>query len=161
MTLSVASVCLLWKQQQQKKTLKNLTYLISGASEINKFIFFGLLPATFFLGEWTNIFYARPLKIAHGFFSTFAYCILDAFLKKRIALPIWKSYVRCWRKGRSLNIKVNVTEFYVIKSWWKIKFNKREIYHQLLCLFVFFLSIKPALINFRPSPHEDDCKRKR
>ena len=133
-----------------KKTLKKLTHLIAGASEINKFIFFGLLRH-FFLGWMDEHFFGAPSQDRTWFFSTFAYCILDAFLKKRIALPIWKSYVRCWRKGRSLNIKVNVTEIYVIKSWWKIKFNKREIYHQLLCLFVclFFLSIKPALINFR------------
>ena len=93
-------------------------------------------PGHFFLGWMDEHFLGAPSQDRTWLFSTFAYCILDAFLKKRIALPIWKSYVRCWRKGRSLNIKVNVTEFYVIKSWWKIKFNKREIYHQLLCLFV-------------------------
>ena len=100
--------------------------------------------ATFFKSEWTHIFWARPLKIAHGFFRPF-YCVLDAFLKKRMALPIWKSYVRCWRKNRNSNIKFNVIELYVIKSWWKIKFNKRKVYHQLF--FSFFLSVKLALKN--------------
>ena len=73
------------------------------------------------------------------------YCVLEAFLKKRMALPIWKSYVRCWRKNRNSNIKFNVIELYVIKSWWKIKFNKRKVYHQLF--FSFFLSVKLALKN--------------
>ena len=102
-------------------------------------------PPLFFEKEWTHIFWARPLKIAHGFFRPF-YCVLDAFLKKRMALPIWKSYVRCWRKNRNFNIKFNVIELYVIKSSWKIKFNKRKVYHQL-SFFFFFLSVKLALKN--------------
>ena len=61
-----------------------------------------------------------------------------------MALAILKSYVRCWKKGRNINMKVNVIELYVIKSWWKIKFNKRKA---SACLFVCFLFIKPALTN--------------
>ena len=119
-----------------KKTQK-LTHLLSGASEINKFIFFGLLRH-FFLGWMDTHFLGTPFQDRTWLFSTFAYCILDAFLKKRMALRIWKSDVKCWRKGRNFNIKVNVIELYVIKSWWKIKFSKRKVYHQLVFLCVFF-----------------------
>ena len=90
--------------------------------------------ATFFKGDGRTCF-GRALS--RWLFFQPLYCVLDAFLKKRMALPIWKSYVRCWRKDRNFNIKFNVTELYVIKSWWKIKFNKRKVYHQLVCLFVF------------------------
>ena len=134
-TMSVASVCSLWKHKQ-------LTHLISGASEINKFIFFDS-SATFFKSEWTHIFWARPLKIAHRFFQPF-YCVFEAFLKKRVELPIWKSCMTCWRKSRNFNIKINLIELYVIKSWWKIKFKKRKVYHQLAFFFL-FLSVKLAL----------------
>ena len=132
----------LWKHKQ-------LTHLISGASEINKFICFFDSSATFFKSEWTHIFLGAPSR-DRTWLSVFRpfYCVLEAFLKKRMALPIWKSYVRCWRKNRNFNIKFNVIELYVIKSWWKIKFNKRKVYHQLVCLFVsFFLLIKQALAN--------------
>ena len=50
------------------------------------------------------------------------------------------------KEGKEL--KFNVIELYVIKSWWKIKFNKRKVYHQLVCLFVsLLLLIKQALAN--------------
>ena len=130
---SVASVWSQWKHKQ-------LTHLISGASKINKLPVFWTPPPLFsrvnnahFLGApsrdrtWLSVF--RPF-----------YCVLEAFLKKRMALPIWKSYVRCWRKNRNFNIKFNVIELYVIKSWWKIKFNKRKVYHQLSFFFLFFVS---------------------
>ena len=52
--------------------------------------------------------------------------------------------MRCWRKDGNIKIKFNVIELYVIKSWWKIKFNKRKA---SACLFVCFLFIKPALTN--------------
>ena len=94
--------------------------------------------ATFFKSEWTHIFWARPLKIVHGFFQPF-YCVFEAFLKKRMALPIWKSCMTCWRKSRNFNIKINLIELYVIKTWWKIKFKKRKVYHQL-AFFSFFFS---------------------
>ena len=137
-TLSVASACLLLKH-------KWLTYLISGALEIDKLIFFRLLRHLLAGMNGLTFFWARPLKMT--FFRPL-YCVLDAFLKKRMALPILKSYVRCWRKGRNINIKVNVIELYVIKSWWKIKFNKRKVYHQLVCLFVsLLLLIKQVLAN--------------
>ena len=59
----------------------------------NNFIFFWLLRH--FLLWWMDAnFWARPLKIAHGFFFRPFYCVLDAFLKKRMALPIWTSCVR-------------------------------------------------------------------
>ena len=32
------------------------------------FVLFLDSSATFFLGEWTHAFWARPLKMAHGFF---------------------------------------------------------------------------------------------
>ena len=131
-TMSVASVCSLWKHKQ-------LTPLISGASEINKFIFFWLLRH--FFQEWMDAHFLGAPSRDRTWLSVFRpfYCVLEAFLKKRMALPIWKSYVRCWRKNRNFNIKFNVIELYVIKSWWKIKFNKRKVYHQLVCLFIFFV----------------------
>ena len=57
---------------------------------------------------------------------------------------------RTWGAEGRQELKVNVIELYVIKSWWKIKFNKRKVYHQLVCLFAFlffFPLIKPALNN--------------
>ena len=128
-TMSVASVCSLWKHKQ-------LTHLISGASESISLSFFGL--RRHFFQEWMDAhFLGAPFKDRTWLFSTF-YCVLEAFLKKRMALPIWKSYERCWRKRRNFNIKFNVIELYVIESWWKIKFNKRKIYHQLSFFFFFF-----------------------
>ena len=134
---SVASVWSLWKHKQ-------LTHLISDASEINTFICFLDSSATFF--KSTAHFLGAPSR-DRTWLSVFRpfYCVLEAFLKKRMALPIWKSYMRCWRKNRNFNIKFNVIELYVIKSWWKIKFNKRKVYHQLF--FSFFLSVKLALKN--------------
>ena len=130
-TMSVASVCSLWKHKQ-------LTHLISGASEINKFIFFWTLPPLF---SWVNrrTFFGRALSRWHMAFFRPLYFVLDAFLKKRMELPIhWKLCVRCWRKPETLISRLfNVIELYVIKSWWKIKFNKRKVYHQLVRLFFF------------------------
>ena len=117
--MSVASVCSLWKHKQ-------LTHLISGASEINKLSFFGLL-CHFFRGRMdAHCFWARPLKIAQGFFSTFLLrfgCVLE----ETHGTTYLEVVRRCWRKDRNFNIKFNVTELYVIKSWWKIKFNKRKV----------------------------------
>ena len=107
-------------------------------------------PLHFFQERMDAHFFGRALSRSHmAFFRPF-YGVLDAFLKKRIALSIRKSYVRCWRKDRKFSIKFNVIELYVVKSWWKIKFNKRKLYHQLICFFFylfffFFFQIKPAL----------------
>ena len=136
-------VCYENNNNNKKNTQKINSFDFRGVGNQQVYLFW-TPPGHFFLGWMDEHFLGAPSQDRTWLFSTFAYCILDAFLKKRIALPIWKSYVRCWRKGRSLNIEVNVTEFYVIKSWWKIKFNKREIYLQLLslfvCLFVFFVN---------------------
>ena len=132
---SVASVWSLWKHKQ-------LTHLISGASEINKFICFLDSSASFFQ-EWMDAHFLGAPSRDRTWLSVFRpfYCVLEAFLKKRMALPIWKSYVRCWRKNGNFNIKFNVIELYVIKSWWKIKFNKRKVYHQLSFFSFFFFVI--------------------
>ena len=101
--------------------------------------------ATFF---WVNgrTFFGRALSRWQVAFFRPLYFLLDAFLKKCMELPIyWKSYVRYWRKSRNFML-FNVIKLYVTKSWWKIKFNKRKLYHQLFCLFVcLFFSIKPTL----------------
>ena len=61
--MSVASVCSLWKHKQ-------LTHLISGASEINKFIFFWLLRH--FFQEWMDAhFLGAPSQDRTWLFSTF------------------------------------------------------------------------------------------
>ena len=44
--------------------------------------------------------------------------------------------------GRNFYIRVIVIEFYVIKSWWKIKFKKQKRYSSAC-----FFSFKPALTN--------------
>ena len=67
---------------------------ISGASEINKLSFFGFLRH-FFRERMDAHFFGRALSRSHmAFFRPFNY-VLDAFLKKRMAPSIWKSYVRC------------------------------------------------------------------
>ena len=126
-TMSVASVCSLWKHKQ-------LTHLISGASEINKCIFFWLLRH--FFQEWMDAHFLGAPSQDRPF-----YCVFEAFLKKRMALPIWKSCMTGWRKSRNFNININLIELYVIKSWWKIKFNKRKVYHQLAFFPFFFCQL--------------------
>ena len=129
-TMSVASVCSLWKHKQ-------LTHLISGASEINKFIFFWLLRH--FFQEWMDAhFLGAPSQDRTWLFRPF-YCVFEAFLKKRMALPFWKLYMTCWRKSRNFYIKFNVIKLYVIKSWWKIKLTNERFIIGLLFFFFFFL----------------------
>ena len=83
-TLSVASACLLLKH-------KWLTYLISGALEIDKF-FLWTFPPLFGCGEWTRIFLGAPSQ--DDFFPPIVLrCVLDAFLKKRMALATYLKVV--------------------------------------------------------------------
>ena len=89
----------------------------------------------------SHFFLARRLKMT---FFRELYCLLDAFLKKRMVLATYFEDVREVLKGRNIDIKVNVIELYVVKSWWKIKFKKRKLFRQLVC---FFLLFKPALTN--------------
>ena len=137
--LSVASLCSLWKHKQ-------LTHLISGASEINKFIFIGLLRH-FFQGWMDAHFLGAPFQ--DDFFPT-TVLRFGCVLEETHGITYLKVVREVLKEGKEL--KVNVIELYVIKSWWKIKFNKRKVYHQLVCLFVFvlfcfFLLIKSALNN--------------
>ena len=131
-TMSVASVCSLWKHKQ-------LTHLISGASEINKFIFFGLLRH-FFQGWMDAHFLGAPFQ--DDFFPT-TVLRFGCVLEETHGITYLKVVREVLKEGKEL--KVNVIELYVIKSWWKIKFNKRKVYHQLF--FSFFLSVKLALKN--------------
>ena len=134
--LSVAAVCSLWKHKQ-------LTHLISGASEINKFIFIGLLRH-FFQGWMDAHFLGAPFQ--DDFFPT-TVLRFGCVLEETHGITYLKVVREVLKEGKEL--KVNVIELYVIKSWWKIKFNKRI---SSACLFVcysfhFFLLIKPALNN--------------
>ena len=55
------------------------------------------------------------------FFHPCTTSVLDAFLKKRMALSTWKSKVKCWMHNKNFYIRVTV-----IESWWKIKFTKQQ-----------------------------------
>ena len=78
--------------------------------------------------------FMRDLSRSHMAF--FDLCVLHGTAYLEVVREVLKE-----AKGRNLNIKVNVIELYVIKSWWKIKLNKRKVYHQLVCLLVFFFLV--------------------
>ena len=78
---------------------KRMAALATWKSEVNSacvekhifFSFFELYGHFFSRTNGNTSFWARPLKITHGFFSTF-FLFFDAFLKKRMAaLATWKS----------------------------------------------------------------------
>ena len=104
--------------------------------------------ATFFKGDGRT-FFGRALS--RWFFPT-TVLRFGCVLEETHGIIYLKVVREVLKEGKEL--KVNVVELYVIKSWWKIKFNKRKVYHQLVCLFVFvlfcfvfFLLIKSALNN--------------
>ena len=138
------SECCISVIAMKTQTTNSFNFRCVGNQQV--YLFFGLLRH--FFQEWMDAHFLGAPSRDRTWLSVFRpfYCVLEAFLKKRMALPIWKSYVRCWRKNRNSNIKFNVIELYVIKSSWKIKFNKRKVYHQL-SFFFFFLSVKLALKN--------------
>ena len=68
-------------------------FFIAGTSRSNIIIFHFLDSASifFFLSEWKHIFLGAPSQDRTSFFSYPWTTFLDAFLKKRMATPTWKS----------------------------------------------------------------------
>ena len=128
-------------------TVKTQTtnFSISGTSKIIYFCGFLALPPLFFrrLMETSHLGAPiRDLQSHMAFFYVILFFFLDAFLKKRMAALSfskwkWSDDCRAW----NCYIKVIVIELCVIKSWWKIKFNKQKKFISL------FLSFKPVLNN--------------
>ena len=120
LTLCGASVC-------STVNTKITNFSISGTSTSKIIYFFYLfwtLPPS---SSWRLMdpFWARPFKIAQPFF----YYIGTIFWMRswRNAwhhLLCWKSEVKSWMQ-RIIYIKGIVIELYVIKNWWKIKFNNK------------------------------------
>ena len=112
---------------------KITNFSISGTST-SKIIYFSVfwtLPPSF---SWRLMdpFWARPFKIAQPFF-----CYIGTIFWMRSwrnawhHLLFWKSEAKCWMQRRIIYIRGIVIELYVIKSWWKIKFNNKTKIHQL------------------------------
>ena len=103
----------------------NNHFFISGTST-SKVEYFSVFWLDLYFFSWLLMdpfLGARPSKIVHGFqFSTLhSTSVLDAFLKKRMALTTWKLNVKCWKHSRNFYVRVTVNE-----SWWKIKFTKQQ-----------------------------------
>ena len=97
-------------ENTQKKTLKKLTHLISGVSEINKFIFVWTPPTLF---SWVNgrTFFGRALSRSHMAF--FDLCVLHfgRVLEETHGAAYLEVVREVLKEGQNFNIKVNVIEY--------------------------------------------------
>ena len=105
---------------------KNNQFFISGTSTSKVEYFSGFLtfPLLFLLTVNGSFFGGAPVQDCTWLLFFHPACttsVLDAFLKKRMALTTWKSEVKCWMHNRNFYIRVTV-----IESWWKIKFTKQQ-----------------------------------
>ena len=101
---------------------KITNFSISGTST-SKIIYFSVfwtLPPSF---SWRLMehFWARPFKIAQPFFY-----YIGTIFWMRSWRNAWKSEVKSWMQRTNIYIREIVIKLYVIKSWWKIKFNKQN-----------------------------------
>ena len=113
----VSHQCVRYENTQKKHT--NLTHLVSGASEINIFIVFGLLRH-FFLGWMDAHFLGAPSQDRKWGFSTFVRCVMHfGCVLEETHGAAYSEGVREVRKEgpRNFNIKVNVIELYVFRTW--------------------------------------------
>ena len=102
---------------------KITNFSISGTSTskiIYFFYVFWTLPPSF---SWRlmELLWARPFKIAQPFFY-----YIGTIFWMRSWRNAWKSEVKSWMQRTNICIREIVIELYVIKSWWKIKFNKQN-----------------------------------
>ena len=124
MTLSVASVL-----SKVKKQITIFLFQLRWKSHI--FPFFGLFQE--WIIEWRHIFLGAPLSRSQMdfVFYTFSTFWMRSWRNAWHQLYQSRKTSAKWRAETDLYIDAVVSELYVIKSWWIIKFSNGNI-HQLV-----------------------------